>query len=407
MKQRKVWTKVLAAVVILYGVSRFDIGHSQAEESGSLLAAQESKSGEKQVQGAPAANDATTDASAQASSPVTEGAPQVAAAAPQDGKAPDLQFEELSYNFGKLAQDDKARHVFKFTNKGNAELVIGEVRASCGCTAALASAKNIAPGESGSIDVTFDSRGKRGQIEKHVTVSSNDPDTPQSTLTMVGEIAQIVVVEPPFATLGNNLPKGKGADTSFRIWRDDKQAFKISRIESDSASVTASTEPVEQDGNPAYQVNVKLVPNAPPGRYVGVLKVFTDIPNMPQTEVRFYGSIRSEMRLTPKYAVMGQVPVGSEATKTLTLERDGDGPPLQIVRVTDPAPYIRTSLKTIEEGRKYEMQVTLDKNAPAGSLKGEIIVETNMGDEEPLRIPIYGYVGNADDAGAVPVDPGN
>jgi hypothetical protein len=45
--------------------------------------------------------------------------------------------------FGKIAQDDKAHHVFKFTNKGNAELVIGEVRASCGCTAALASAKNV------------------------------------------------------------------------------------------------------------------------------------------------------------------------------------------------------------------------------------------------------------------------
>lgn len=97
-------------------------------------------------------------------------------------KAPVAKFSETSYDFGEMKQGDKKDHTFTLTNDGKSELIIRNVRSSCGCTAVAPSKKVIAPGESVPLKVTFDSRGKRGRQSKSVTVITNDPKTPTSML---------------------------------------------------------------------------------------------------------------------------------------------------------------------------------------------------------------------------------
>jgi hypothetical protein len=97
-------------------------------------------------------------------------------------KAPVAKFSESSYDFGEMKQGDKKDHTFSLTNDGKSELIIRNVRSSCGCTAVAPSKKVIAPGESVPIKVTFDSRGKRGRQSKSITVITNDPKTPTSML---------------------------------------------------------------------------------------------------------------------------------------------------------------------------------------------------------------------------------
>jgi len=66
--------------------------------------------------------------------------------------------------------------------------VISNVHSTCGCTVGKDWPKRpIPPGESGSIDVVFDSEGRNGRQEKTVTVVANT--TPPSTvLTLTGEV---------------------------------------------------------------------------------------------------------------------------------------------------------------------------------------------------------------------------
>jgi hypothetical protein len=97
-------------------------------------------------------------------------------------KAPVAKFSESSYDFGEMKQGEKKDHTFNLINEGKSELIIRNVRSSCGCTAVAPSKKVIAPGESVPIKVTFDSRGKRGRQSKSVTVITNDPKTPTSML---------------------------------------------------------------------------------------------------------------------------------------------------------------------------------------------------------------------------------
>ena len=62
---------------------------------------------------------------------------------------------------------------FKFTNTGNADLVISGCDASCGCTVAEYPHERIAPGKTGYITVSFKSKGMSGQQMKEVIVASN------------------------------------------------------------------------------------------------------------------------------------------------------------------------------------------------------------------------------------------
>ena len=101
---------------------------------------------------------------------------------------PVITFEEKSYDFGKVKEEDgKITHVFEFTNKGNAPLVINRAQAQCGCTTPLWTKEPIEPGKKGSIDVTYNPQGRPGNFTKTITVYSNATEE-QYLLTIRGEV---------------------------------------------------------------------------------------------------------------------------------------------------------------------------------------------------------------------------
>lgn len=98
-------------------------------------------------------------------------------------KAPKIVFKEDVHDFGKVERGPELQYNFKFTNKGNAPLIIERVQTSCGCTGATVGEKTeYKKGESGEIRVTFQTQGRSGQQEKSIVVFSNDPETPQKEL---------------------------------------------------------------------------------------------------------------------------------------------------------------------------------------------------------------------------------
>lgn len=80
------------------------------------------------------------------------------------------------HNFGDIKQGDVVSYDFKITNNGGDVLKIIDVRASCGCTAAQPDKKDLKPGETTTIKVTFNSKGRKGAQVKTVRVITNDPE---------------------------------------------------------------------------------------------------------------------------------------------------------------------------------------------------------------------------------------
>jgi hypothetical protein len=89
------------------------------------------------------------------------------------GALPAFNFEEESHNFGAIEEGVVAKHDFTFTNTGDAPLIITNASGSCGCTVPSWPKEPIAPGETGTIHVEFNSNNRTGNQTKTVTLSSN------------------------------------------------------------------------------------------------------------------------------------------------------------------------------------------------------------------------------------------
>ena len=88
-------------------------------------------------------------------------------------RMPKITFETDMHDFGQLMAGETISYSFKFTNTGDADLIISGCDASCGCTVANYPQERIAPGKTGYITVSFKSQGMSGQQIKDIIVASN------------------------------------------------------------------------------------------------------------------------------------------------------------------------------------------------------------------------------------------
>lgn len=115
------------------------------------------------------------------------------AAAQQDEKVAEIQFDTLTCNLGKLPLGTtEAKCSFRFTNVGEAPLVIHQAIATCGCTVPSYTKDPIKPGESGVIDVTYNASRSSypGHFKKQITVRSNAKENNVVRLTIEGDIVE-------------------------------------------------------------------------------------------------------------------------------------------------------------------------------------------------------------------------
>ena len=83
-----------------------------------------------------------------------------------------LSVDKEEHDFGDLKKGEKAETEFTITNTGDADLVIIDARATCGCTVPQKPEQPIKPGQSDKIKVAF-SATSVGMQNKQVTLTTN------------------------------------------------------------------------------------------------------------------------------------------------------------------------------------------------------------------------------------------
>jgi hypothetical protein len=104
-------------------------------------------------------------------------------------KVAKIEFKTKVIDYGTIEKGADGIRVFEFTNTGNAPLVISNVKSTCGCTVPKKPEGPIMPGETGEIQVKYDTN-RVNPIRKTITVFSN-ADTPTVALKIKG-----LVVDP-------------------------------------------------------------------------------------------------------------------------------------------------------------------------------------------------------------------
>lgn len=88
---------------------------------------------------------------------------------------PEAVFEETAHDFGTIkATGGPVSCEYKVTNTGTEPLIIISVtNGGCGCTTPSFPKEPIAPGKTGTIKITFNPVGRRGEFNRQVKVRTN------------------------------------------------------------------------------------------------------------------------------------------------------------------------------------------------------------------------------------------
>jgi hypothetical protein len=109
------------------------------------------------------------------------------------GSPGEVELSAREFDFGTIPNIGPVSQTFQVRNVGRGELEITGVSTSCGCTTAEISDPRLSPGAAIDLTVTYDPQahgGETGQFMRVVYVRSNDPDTPEASLTIWVTVAE-------------------------------------------------------------------------------------------------------------------------------------------------------------------------------------------------------------------------
>jgi Protein of unknown function (DUF1573) len=303
---------------------------------------------------------------------------------------PRLAFTETVFDFGKVEQGDQVNHLFRFTNQGGRDLRIESVKTSCGCTAAVISSEVTAPGQEGTISATFDTTKFFGEKVKEVTVHSNDPMQPVVTLTLQGEIAVEVEVNPAQLYLGK-IRRGASATHTIELLHDASKPISITNVVSDSPLISVQTEELEKEGKKGKKLLVTLKKDAPLGRVSTEINVTTTSQKRPSLSIPVFGQIEGDLVVTPSQVSFGVVRKGDSKTNDLSIKSRAKNP-VRLVRTQSSTPNVIAEVATVKDGEEYRLTLKVNPESTPGQIKGAVQVFTDHPTEKVLTIPVYGML---------------
>ncbi|MBD5174906.1 MAG: DUF1573 domain-containing protein [Bacteroidales bacterium] len=307
----------------------------------------------------------------------------------------EVRWLATTHDFGAFDEDmGPVTCQFTFVNDGSEPIAVTAARASCGCTTPKYSREAVAPGDTGSIEVTYNPAGRPGRFEKSIAVDFSEPQ-PKLRLyikgTVVGSAGSVAQRFPVECAGGLQLAKPVAM-----IGDVDKGKLRTVILQGYNRS-TEALEP-KVTGLPPYLSAETTPAVVPPGEQ------FSFIFYMRSDKCPLYGLVSDTVRvdaghgescpltvtalvredfskLTDKQ--MRKSPIAHLAsetldfgrleadvtTRTMTIKNLGKSP-LELRRVysADPGITVEASPTTVKPGKEAEIRVTVDRRQLRGAL---------------------------------------
>jgi len=310
------------------------------------------------------------------------------------GDAPKLDFDRLVYDIGKTSEVETVAGVFKYTNSGTAVLKMDPPKPSCGCTVAGLKPDTLNPGETGELSFTLNLGHYRATIEKHITVKSNDPKTPEVTLSIKADYTPLYDVTP--MAIMADLPMGlHETNQTVTITRTDGKPLNLAKLEPSKPWITAHLEPGGLPGSSTAQVRVGVQREGAPRRFNEAIQVYAlGRTNSPVTTIFLYGQMMGELEVSPEsvyWSVTDPAKIKSERPESFVTRRiailSADGKPFELKNPQSSLKEVQVDLAPKEHGRAYELVATL-KDVPNVTIGGSISFETSVAAQPKMEVPV-------------------
>jgi hypothetical protein len=306
-----------------------------------------------------------------------------------------ISFEKPVIDFGIVKRGTKLSGTFSFQNTGKGPLTIQGVQASCDCTTVeAAKGKQFGPGESGSIEVAFDTTDYSGKVTKAITVITNERSMPDRTLTLTATVNSDVDANPPLADFGdvvlNQTPQQK-----IRVKNNMKGELKVEKIRYNEEFMDVG---YTKEGK-EFTIYVKLKPTIPIGFYKDTIWVKNNSPALPEMPIPVRATIRGQIAATPAYIEFGSIAVSEKSSRQISLTA------LEGFDITSNSIELNVNGGKIDEGQSL-MRVSVtpaDKNGKkvslelmnpgnkSGSVHGKVSLQTTNPQQKNLTVDFYAF----------------
>jgi hypothetical protein len=292
------------------------------------------------------------------------------------------------YDFGTVLSGHAVKHTYKIRNEGQGTLIIGGTTTSCGCTAARPTKEHLAPGQESDIDVSFDTRGEKGSVERTITVFTNDPREQQLKLTLKGEVKLQVTAKPQEVSFGI-VKHGSQLERTVVIndLMNDKE-FKVGPVTNSNRNIEVSEQPDSRKKNSAV-LSVKLLKSMPVGTFADTIKVNT---SRGPLDVLVFGTVSGDLSVNPPQVSFGIVPHHATALRFVKLTNSGPRA-VKVVAVTSSNQSVAAAVEPVTPGKEYKITLKLRGNTPDGQLRGNLAVQTDDPQQRTINVPFFGIVG--------------
>lgn len=295
--------------------------------------------------------------------------------------APVIACDAPSHDFGVTNSDSSVSHQFTLRNAGNALLIISRVRQGCGCTTAVLSTNLVQPGETFTLDMAFNLRGRYGLQSKGVAIESNDSQTPFFRLNMKGTAEMDLSITPRAIHFGPRTPD-EFMERYCDIVASTTVSFKVKGFDMCSTAFTGSI--VTNEPGKSYRFIVRPASSAY-GRAETIASVLTDHPRLARISIPITQTVVYDLAAVPAMISLFASETNRFSPRVITIA-SRSGKPFKITEVVMPDQDCRYTTQPAENGRQRliinEMHVT-----PA--LHGKSIkVITDASPSEPIVISI-------------------
>ncbi|OQZ03224.1 MAG: hypothetical protein B6D34_08015 [Candidatus Brocadia sp. UTAMX1] len=297
-----------------------------------------------------------------------------------------IVFEEEVFNFGKIYIGEIVEYGFKFKNQGSGELIINNVKSSCGCTAALVSKNHLQKNETGEVKVKFNPGRYVGKVSKSVVVNSNDPKCSAVKLTITGEIIEEVSINPKQINFGI-IRKGDSCTRNIEIKTIPELKIEIKKVESPNPYISIKEDKKNVNDLFHYQVTVSNYDYI--GKFNGIIFVYTSSSKQERLDIPFSGEVIGDITIYPEIVSFGKVTKDQNVNKTVILNFVNKEVKIEKIEVFPN--MINYTMSELNPTSK-KINVTLGNDSTVGKITGSLKIYTNSTLQPIIHIPINGEI---------------
>jgi len=311
--------------------------------------------------------------------------PPAASPARSISAGPRIEFARTVYDFGKVNGDELVNCEFVFTNTGNALLELSEVTPACGCMKIGQWSRKAEPGQTGTINVQYDSHHYTGPFGKSVFLTCNDSNQPKPILEIKGLVWRPVEINPPYATIELNAEVPSNAVT-VRIRSNLDQPLTITNLQADNPAFAAELQ-TNQPGK-EYQLLVKTTPPFPTISQQGHITLKTTATNMPEISINARANLLPLVMPIPYLVRLPPAPLTNPFPYKVWV-RNNSTNAITLSEATVSVPGVEVQIQEEQPGKQFALSLVF----PAGFHVGpgeqpQVSVKTSHPQVPIIKLPV-------------------